>query len=86
MKKLFSLLMILGVMALGFNINAQDANADGAAGDTAAVQATPDPIPETPDYSSELPAEDDETFTQQIKAKFIEGDPGFMALPDPYGD
>ncbi len=77
MKKLFSLLMILGVMALGFNINAQDADTTSTASDTTAV-AEPDPIPENPVYEME---EEPQTFTQQIKAKFIEGDPGFMALP-----
>lgn len=81
MKKLFSLLMILSVMTLGFNINAQTGETADTTADTVVVETAPDPIPETPDYSSELPAEDDETFTQQIKAKFIEGDPGFMALP-----
>lgn len=77
MKKLFSLLMILSVMTLGFNINAQDADTTGTASDTTEV-AAPDPIPENPVYETE---EEPETFTQQIKAKFIEGDPGFMALP-----
>ena len=78
MKKLFSLLMILGVMALGFNTYAQDADTTGTASDT--TEVAPDPIPETPDYSEEFP-EEEETFTQQVKAKFIEGDPKFMALP-----
>lgn len=76
MKKLFSLLMILGVMALGFNINAQDPDTEAA--DTTAVESTPDPIPESPVYEQE---EEAESFDQVVKAKFIEGDPGFMALP-----
>ena len=86
MKKLFSLLMILGVMALGFNTYAQDgADSTGAATDTTAAAAdstevSQGAIPETPDYSEDFP-EEEETFTQQVKAKFIEGDPGFMALP-----
>ena len=80
MKKLFSLLMILGVLALGFNTYAQDpADSTSTAADSTAV-AEPDPLPEQPDYSEEFP-EEEETFTQQVKAKFIEGDPGFMALP-----
>ena len=78
MKKLFSLLMILGVMALGFNTYAQDADTTSTAADT--TEVAPDPIPETPDYSDEMP-EEEKTFTQQVKAKFIEGDPLFMSLP-----
>lgn len=77
MKKLFSFLMILGVLALGFNTYAQDADTNST--DTTAVAE--DPIPEQPDYSDDFATDEQETFTQKVKAKFIEGDPGFMALP-----
>jgi biopolymer transport protein ExbB len=72
MKKLFSLMMILSVMALGFNANAQD----GAAGDSTQVEEA---IPVAPDYSAELEDEEVQTFDQIIKQKFIEGDPTFMS-------
>lgn len=78
MKKLFSLLTILGVMALGFNTYAQDTDTTGTASDT--TELVSDPMPETPDYSAEMPQEE-KTFTQQVKAKFIEGDPLFMSMP-----
>jgi len=71
MKKLFSLMMILSVMALGFNANAQNENA----GDAQVEEA----IPVTPDYSAELDEEEVQSFDQIIKQKFIEGDPTFMS-------
>ncbi len=74
MKKLFSLLMILGIFAIGFNAVAQD-DTQGAATDTTVV-AEPDPIPEQPEYEQE---EEAQSFDQIIKDKFIEGDPQFMA-------
>ena len=73
MKKLFSLMMILGVLALGFNAAAQD---DTTSTEGAAVEQT---IPTTPDYSNELDAEEVQSFDQIIKTKFIEGDPTFMS-------
>lgn len=78
MKKLFSLMTILAVMALGFNTYAQDADTTGTASDT--MELASDPMPEAPDYSAEMPQEE-KTFTQQVKAKFIEGDPLFMSMP-----
>ncbi|NVK85511.1 MAG: MotA/TolQ/ExbB proton channel family protein, partial [Cytophagia bacterium] len=73
MKKLFSLLMILGVFAFGFNAVAQDDQ------DTTAT-AVEDTYPESPDYSMEDDAtEEAQSFDQIIKDKFIEGDPTFMS-------
>ena len=72
MKKLFSLMMILSVMALGFNAVAQDDNA----GDSTQVEEA---IPVTPDYSAELEEQEVQSFDQVIKQKFIEGDPTFMS-------
>ncbi len=74
MKKLFSLLMILGIFAFGFNAVAQEQSTD-AASDTTVV-AEPDPIPEQPEYEQE---EEAQSFDQIIKDKFIEGDPKFMS-------
>ena len=69
MKKLFSLLMILGVLSIGFNSYAQDD----------AQEQVENTIPETPDYSDELADAPAESFDQVIKQKFIEGDPTFMS-------
>lgn len=80
MKKLFSFLMILGVLAMGFDAVAQDdqaADTTAASADTTAVAE--DPIPEEPDYSDELGEEEVASFDQVIKSKFIEGDPTFMS-------
>ncbi len=75
MKKLFSLMMILAVMSLGFNAAAQD-DQDTTAADTAAVEEA---IPVAADYTDEMPEEADQSFDQIIKQKFIEGDPTFMS-------
>ncbi|KOF03439.1 MotA/TolQ/ExbB proton channel family protein [Roseivirga seohaensis] len=74
MKKLFSLLMILGVLSIGFNAYAQDDAQEGAT--TEQVENT---IPENPDYSDELADMPEESLDQVIKQKFIEGDPKFMS-------
>ena len=79
MKKRLSLLLILAIMAVGFNTYAQDADTTSTGTDTTAA-VTPDPIPEQPVYDDVEPT-GEESFDQIIKAKFIEGDPGFMALP-----
>ncbi|HEY9117743.1 MAG TPA: MotA/TolQ/ExbB proton channel family protein [Roseivirga sp.] len=74
MKKLFSLLMILGVFTFGFNAVAQDDQ------DTTATEtAVEDTYPESPDYSSETEVDEEASFDQIIKEKFIEGDPTFMS-------
>ncbi|MFY0592739.1 MotA/TolQ/ExbB proton channel family protein [Roseivirga sp.] len=79
MKKLFSLLMILGIFAFGFNAAAQDSPAvagEQAAADTLAAAQEPDPYPEQAEYEIE---EEEQSFDQIIKDKFIEGDPQFMS-------
>ena len=74
MKKLFSLLMILGIFAFGFNAVAQG-------GQDTTSAATEDVYDEAPDYSSQMDDEATEaqSFDQIIKDKFIEGDPTFMS-------
>ena len=69
MKKLFSLLMILGILSIGLNSYAQDD----------AQEQMENTIPETPDYSDELAEMPAESFDQVIKQKFIQGDPTFMS-------
>ncbi|KYG78851.1 MotA/TolQ/ExbB proton channel family protein [Roseivirga echinicomitans] len=73
MKKLFSLLMILGALSIGFNAYAQDDAQDGAA------EQVENTIPESPDYSDEMADMPEESLDQIIKQKFIEGDPKFMS-------
>tara|TARA_R110001592_G_C13160376_1_gene748886 strand:+ start:691 stop:1485 length:795 start_codon:yes stop_codon:yes gene_type:complete len=73
MKKLFSLLMILGALSIGFNAYAQDDAQDGAA------EQVENTIPESPDYSDEMADMPAESLDQVIKQKFIEGDPKFMS-------
>ena len=76
MKKLFSLLMILGIFAFGFNAVAQEQSTDAASDTTVVADVEPDPIPEQPEYEQE---EEAQSFDQIIKDKFIEGDPKFMS-------
>jgi len=78
MKKLFSFLMILGVLTMGFNAVAQDETTE-AAGDTTQTEAVEDTYPEEPDYSDDMAGDEAESFEQIIKSKFIEGDPTFMS-------
>jgi len=72
MKKLFALIAILGVLGMGATyVSAQ--NETAAKADTAAVaQAT------TEMAATAAPAEE-QSLHKQIKTKFIEGGPGFMA-------
>jgi biopolymer transport protein ExbB len=87
MKKLFSFLMILGVMAIGFNAVAQDDQTTEMAADSTEAMADDqtemmdDAFPEDADYSDEMGEEESASFEQVVKSKFIEGDPGFMSLP-----
>lgn len=83
MKKLFSFLMILGVLAMGFNAVAQDEQATDETTEMASdsTAAAEDTYPEAADYSDEMSEEETASFDQVVKAKFIEGDPGFMIFP-----
>lgn len=93
MKKLFALLTVAGVLSFGtFNsVYAQEEGAEEAtemvdsnataeeepAEEVAEEPATP--AEEAMDNAAEAPAED-ESFTQIIKQKFIEGGPMFMGI------
>jgi len=77
MKKLFSFLMILGVFTMGFNAVAQDDQATDMASDT--TEMVEDTYPEEPDYSDDMGMDEEASFEQIIKSKFIEGDPTFMS-------
>ncbi len=75
MKKLFSLMMILSVLALGFNAVAQTDGDSTGTEDPQVEQA----IPTDSNFDDELDAETSQSFDQIIKQKFIEGDPTFMS-------
>jgi len=79
MKKLFALLTITGLLSFGMLNNSVYAQTETAT-EQPAVE-TPVPAKAAP---TEAPAEvapvADESFTQVIKQKFIEGGPGFMGV------
>jgi biopolymer transport protein ExbB len=85
MKKLFALLTVAGLLSFGtFNsVYAQEGNATEVVDSNAATEETPAEVVEeaAPVAEPEMeaaPAE--ESFTQVIKQKFIEGGPGFMGI------
>ena len=71
---------ILGLLVFGFNAVAQDDDVSNTM-DTVATGTIElmDDYPESPDYSDELAEDEEQTFAQIIKNKFIEGDPQFMS-------
>jgi len=87
MKKLFALLTVAGLLSFG-TFNSVYAQTEGAATEEVAAEAPaeePAPAPAVEEPASvaepemaEAPA--DESFTQVIKQKFIEGGPGFMGI------
>jgi biopolymer transport protein ExbB len=83
MKKVFTLLTLTGLLV--FNTNsvayAQDASATEAIADSAKVgQETPAEEPVAEATTEEPMAETEQSISQAIKTKFIEGGPEFMAL------
>ena len=92
MKKVFALLTVVGLLSFGaFNpVYAQDGAEEATEETTEAEEesveveevAAEEPVVEAIDENAaEAPAEEDESFTQIIKQKFIEGDPLFMVWP-----
>ncbi len=92
MKKLFALLTLIGVFTFGFSANilaqedtaAADTDTAAAETDTAAVAAdTTAMADEDMDEEAEedVLAEEDPSFHQVIKSKFIEGQPEWMIWP-----
>ncbi|MFW5760923.1 MAG: MotA/TolQ/ExbB proton channel family protein [Cyclobacteriaceae bacterium] len=92
MKKLFALLTLIGVLTFGFSANilaqedtaAADTDTAAAETDTAAVAAdTTAMADEDMDEEAEedVLAEEDPSFHQVIKSKFIEGQPEWMIWP-----
>ncbi len=90
MKKLFTLLMLTGILTLGYSTlvlgqdGAQDSTADGTdtTAQPAAVEpATPPSTTTAQDDPAPAPAEEEDlTFHQRIKEKFIEGGWEFMGI------
>ncbi|ELR69575.1 MotA/TolQ/ExbB proton channel family protein [Fulvivirga imtechensis AK7] len=83
MKKLFTLLALVGVLSLGYQSVAQDESVDTTTteSDTAAATTEEPAIEETPVAEEEPVVEDmegDRSFHQVVKDKFIEGDVTFM--------
>jgi biopolymer transport protein ExbB len=81
MKKLFALLTVAGLLSFG-TFNSVYAQTDGAPTEEVAAEA-PAPAVEEPTPAAEpemAAAPADESFTQVIKQKFIEGGPGFMGI------
>lgn len=89
MKKVFALLTVAGMLTFGtFNsVYAQDAEEvateEVVEGEEAVVEEEPvaeeAPVEAPAEEMAEAPVED-ESFTQVIKQKFIEGGPGFMGI------
>ncbi|MEQ8575435.1 MAG: MotA/TolQ/ExbB proton channel family protein, partial [Fulvivirga sp.] len=82
MKKLFTLLALVGCLTLSYQSNAQDEAADSTSTEMAdssavaeepVVEETPAPVEEP-----EAVVEEEASFHQVIKDKFIEGDWKFM--------
>ncbi len=94
MKKVFALLTVAGMLTFGtFNsVYAQDAEEVAteevvAEGEEAVEEEAPAEEPVVEEAAPEAPAEEmaeapaeDQSFTQIIKQKFIEGGPGFMGI------
>lgn len=92
MKKLFALLTITGFLSFGMlnTVYAQDETATEevvAEGEEVMEEAPAEevveeaaPVEEPAAMEEEVAPAADESFTQIIKQKFIEGGPGFMGL------
>jgi biopolymer transport protein ExbB len=91
MKRVFSNLLIAGLLTFGMNVYAQDAAVEESAAaateevmmedsemDTTAVEEEPIVEESTSAVIDEI--EEDKPFTQILKTKFIEGGPGFMGI------
>ncbi|WP_445455960.1 MotA/TolQ/ExbB proton channel family protein [Flavobacterium sp. HNIBRBA15423] len=88
MKRLFSILAITGLMTFG-NIQAQEpTEADTTATATEQVDVATDEAVTSDEVTSEeevveevvATTDDEATFTQKMKQRFIEGGPGFMGI------
>ncbi len=77
MKKLIALFMLAGILLSPVITKAQDETEEAEETEAAAEQPTPEPDP-TPVMTDDEIIDEDQTFHQVIKDKFIEGDPTFM--------
>lgn len=77
MKKLFAIFAMVGILGIGFAGYAQEATT-APSNDTTAIEDT---IAEAePVVQAAAPVVQDQSFTQVLKVKFIEGGAGFMAI------
>ena len=86
MKKVFATLACVALLSAGFSTIAMAQNADSAAApaaaqvDQAAPAAAPTAAPATDDATAPAGAQEETSFHQSLKTKFIEGGADFMAL------
>lgn len=85
MKKSLVLLMIAGIFTLSFSLSSfagiqQDEAAEASESDTTEAVTTPPPATPPPATTQEIVAEEEQTFHQAIKEKFIEGGWQFMSV------
>ena len=89
MKKLFTLLAVAGILNLGFmnNTYAQDGQVADTSTEMGSEEMTEEPVETTettPTESTTASEEEapvaEESFTQVLKTKFIQGGPGFMGI------
>lgn len=80
MKKLLALLTVTSVLSFGMlnSVYAQEETVKEETTQEAAAPATPAPAEATTSEAAAAPAE--QSFTQVIKQKFIEGGPAFMGI------
>jgi biopolymer transport protein ExbB len=79
MKKLFTLLALVGFLTLSYQSQAQqDESVDTTTAQVDSAQAEPAAVVETPMADPEPVVEEEASFHQVIKDKFIEGDWKFM--------
>jgi biopolymer transport protein ExbB len=85
MKKSLVLLMVAGFFTLSFSFSSfagtlQDEAAEASGADTTEAVTTPPPATPPPATTQEIVADEEQTFHQAIKEKFIEGGWQFMSV------
>ncbi len=78
MKRLFSILTILAVMAIG-NFDAQAGTALSTAATTATLTTMQEGTTDAEEATQDM-TNSDQSFTQVLKGRFIEGGPAFMGI------
>jgi len=83
MKKLFALLTLIGILTFGLSANllAQEEDTTATETDTTAVAEDTTAVAEDEIVEEDILVDEDRSFHQVIKAKFIEGQPEWMIWP-----